>query len=112
MRAWSETCRFRAASPGGPCGIDSGVWGFAFEKPWKGVTAPALKRGGDAACCASGAVALASGGLRSAWEKGGGRGHPRYGFFQKIIIITISWGRPINLTSKRGNGNYNNSLSK
>jgi len=43
--------------------MDSGVWGFAFEKPWKGVTASALKRGG-------GAAALASRGLRSAWEKG------------------------------------------
>lgn len=54
-------CRFRAASPHGPCGIDSGIWGFAFEKAFKGVTAPALKRGGGAGCCASWGTALCLG---------------------------------------------------
>lgn len=93
-----------------PCGIDSGVWGLAFEKPWKGVTALALRGGGSSGCCA-GAPALLATGLRSAWKERGKRS-PDTASFKKIMII-ILWGSATDLISKRGNnGHYKNSVNK
>lgn len=64
-------------------------------------------------CCVGGSVALAGRGLAPLRKGVGGGSFPRYGFFKKIkIIIIISWGRAIDMTSKRGNGNSNDSLSK
>lgn len=71
MRAGSKICRFRTASPSGPCGIDSGIWGLAFEKPWKGVTTPpGFEERWELRVISMGIPALlASRGLRSAYKE-------------------------------------------